>query len=267
MSGVFGPTLALSIVLGAIGGIPPGSAPAPDGAASDAPPPVSLPVSASASPAAEQPIDATGTKLKEIGHVRAVTEFCRSALDRTNRSIVLVLENDRRIGIVQNTLRFTDFDFSELSRSKGLIELNEQFVALRAAAVTGNGQMALLKEQLKNSPTDDQRVALLELQRALDGALTRQKRLADRIGRMIVMIQNHDRIDEDTRAQEQFEANLTLNQPGSNRDPVGGSNANIPWSLTEGAKQDADDVAGWEASISHDENDASDRLDAAFSGC
>jgi hypothetical protein len=219
-------------------------------------------------PQAAQPVPspAPSSSLREIGHVKAVTEFCRTALDHTNASILLLLENDRRIGDVQNTLRTNDFDASEISRGTGLRQLSAEYVALRAAAVTGNGQMALLREQIKESPSGDQRAALLQLEEALDGALTRQKRLADRIGRMIAYLESNDRIDPDTRRQEEFDALLSMNDRDAVHDPEGPL-ANLPWSLDEVAKAADADIGGWAVQVRRDEDDASDRLDAAFAGC
>jgi hypothetical protein len=163
-------------------------------------------------------------------------------------------------------MKTNDFDYSELSRANGVRQLFAEYSALRAAAVTGNGEMALLKGELKDSPTDEQKAAMLQLQEAIDGALMRQKRLADRIGRMAVILENHDRIDDDTRWQEEFDALQARNNFFAYKDPEGPL-ANLPWSLKETAKADVSDIQEKADAISHDEDDASNRLDAAFAGC
>ena len=242
--------------------MPPVGAPDTDPGVALPPPPVGAPAPVSPAPS---PAGAA-SHLREIGHTRALTTFCRTAIDHTNRSIVLLLENDERIGDVQNYLKTTDYDRSEISRNNGIRALVDRYVALRAAAVSGDGEMNALKEQLKDSPTDEQRAAMLQLQEALDGALMRQKRLADRIGRMIVILENHDRIDADTRSQEEFDALRAQNDFFAYKDPEGPL-ANLPSSLSETAKADAVDISDRAVDISHDEDDASNRLDAAFASC
>ncbi len=208
----------------------------------------------------------TERPLRQIGHVHATTTFCKAVLERTSTAITILLDNDRKIAETETFLRGVELDTSELSRTKGSQALNQRYIALRAAAIDGNKLMKEARTQVKAAPTAEQRTDMGLFVDALDGALNRQRRLADDVGKIVVYIDNHPRIDKDTHDQLQFEAIESQSQFAVNR-PAQGAVASVPDSLSTTAHEGAGELVQRGAPISTDEDDAAARIEPAFSGC
>lgn len=204
--------------------------------------------------------------LREIGRVRATTPFCRTALTHALAGITVLTENDSRLREAQATMRRVDLDSSVVVKAAGAEELNRQYVAMRAADVTGRGSIELLKNEAADAPTATQKKAILSLANALDGALNRQKGLADALGRLVVYVDNHDPVDKDTHDRMQFDAILSQSRMHAIR-PAQGALSTVPDSLTTITKQGADELEERARLMTDDENDAASRIDAAFAGC
>lgn len=213
-------------------------------------------------PAAPQ----SGAPLREIGRVRATTPFCRTELTHAFAGITALLENDSRLGEAQATMRRLNLDSNVVVKANGTQELNRRYVAMRAADVSGRDSIKSLKREAVNAPTQTQHKALLSLANALDGALKRQKDLADALGRLVVYLDNHQPIDQEMHEQMQFDAIVSQNRYRVDRSAEGPL-ATVPDSLTTIAKQGADELEERARPLADDENDAAARIEAAFTGC
>jgi hypothetical protein len=207
--------------------------------------------------------------LREIGHVHAASAFCKTALETATNGINILLHNDVRIEGAVISLRSTDLDSSDLAKSNGLLSLNRQYVALRAEAVRGDGLLKGLKAQAALAPGDDQKRDLLAFANALDGALGRQRKLADDIGHLITVLANHPFQDADTRADLEKAALMQQTGPngrGASHDTEGPLHS-IPPSLGEIAHTGADELVKRAEPIGEDETRAADLIEPAFAGC
>jgi len=229
--------------------------------------PVCIPVSvaAGALPTPAQSPSAQST-LRLIGRVHATTSLCRSALEHANVGIKILVENDARIADSTSELRHAGFDKNVLTKENALQYLREGAALIAKQASEGNATMKELKAEAVAATSDSQRHDLLVFQESLDGALMRQKRLADHLGRMVVYLDNHQQIDADTRADLELQAVVQQSFKGAYHDPKGPFHQ-VPDSLDTVAGTVADELDRREQDVQTDEGTAADRIDSAFAKC
>lgn len=148
--------------------------------------------SASAAPAAPLP---------EIGHVRATTLFCTTTLNIADLGIQVALANDLRLQGIEGMLRHVKLDYSLIAKSAALESLRKQYVALREAALAGNSLAKRLRDAAATAPTPEQATAMTSFADALGGASSRQRDMADTVGRAIAVLQNHPMITDEAHEQ------------------------------------------------------------------
>jgi len=236
--------------------------------------------------------------LREIGHVRATTPFCKATLETADLGIEIALGNDLRLQDIEGTFRHAQLDRGIPLKAAALQSLRRQYVSLRAATVAGDGVMKQLKSQAAGAPTPEQAKAMASFADALAGALFRQKTLADTVGRAVVILENHpmitdeehDRsvqsairqgggynsvtIDNGAHSDDDQDAlvtrNMEVQQGALNRGMRNATNGYEGSVLDTGTALSADvagDIEARSKPILKDEGTASDRLDAAFNGC
>ena len=209
--------------------------------------------------------------LREIGRVRATSPFCHGLIENAVRAVEIETENGRRLGTIEDSLRVVDLDESQLAKARGTHDLMKRYVDLRAAAVEGDGLMKQFRKDAKTAPEEAQRASLVAFADALDGALHRQKSLADDVGRLVAYLDAHQPIDKDAHDQLVFNAILLT---GDARYPLipfdprnAGPLASVPDSLSTTAKYAADELVNRAAPIAGDEENAAARIDPAFAHC
>lgn len=224
-------------------------------------------------PAAPPPAPSALEKpLTIIGRVRVTTPLCRALLTDALQAVQIETDNDGRIGSVVATLRSNDLDSSVIAKSHGAQELTRQYVALRAAAVSGNKIMRNFRDEAKQARTPEQRASLTAFAQALDGALYRQKVLAGDLGGFVAYVDAHDPITKDEHDQDTFDAIASENDLRLNaRTPLDerdfGPTAVVPDPLSTVSKTAGDQLAQRALSLAADESDAAAKIDPAFAGC
>ncbi len=222
-------------------------------------------------PSTSGPPTADNAALKEIGRVRVTSPLCKALVGDAVRAIGIETENGRRLLDVENALRTVDLDSSPLAKHRGTHDLTKRYVDLRAAAVAGNGILKQFRDEAKAAPSDEQRRALVTFADALDGALHRQKTLADDVGRLIAYLDTHESIDKDAHDQLVFDAILRdgdLRYPRTAFDPRDfGPFAVVPDSLSTTAKSAAAELVTRAQPIGGDEDAAAARVEPAFDRC
>jgi hypothetical protein len=115
-------------------------------------------------------------------------------------------------------------------------------------------------------PDEKQRAALIAFANAIEGALERQRKLAEDISHLAVFVDSHPPLDEWALAQ----ATIDLQAQSSYRyAPVGtlGYPYNIPQTLSQVSADSADLLQERAEPMFNDEKDAATRLEPAFAGC
>lgn len=140
------------------------------------------------------PVRAAGP-LREIGRVHVTTPLCKALLEQADAGILTVLSNDNRLLRIEDTLRTVDLDKNVITKFNGAANLRDQYVQLRRATVDANGIMQHFREDAATAPTASEKEALRRFADALDGALHRQKVLADTLSRFVVYLDTHDPLD------------------------------------------------------------------------
>jgi hypothetical protein len=214
---------------------------------------------------------ATGAPLKEIGRIRVSTPLCKALVGTAARAVAIETENDRRLAIAETTLQTTDLDRNELVKYQGVREITKQYVDLRTSALAGKQLMRDFREQAKTAATVEQRESLKIFADALDGALRRQRVLADDMGRLVAYLDAHPPISKEDHDALVFNALLTQSDLRLSRqifDPRNdGPLAVVPDSLSTTAKNAGIEIARRAEPIGNDEDAAAARIDPAFSGC
>lgn len=212
------------------------------------------------------PAETSQSPLKEIGHVRATTAFCRAALEHTLVGVSIVLDNDVRLGHAKGTMQRVYANPDPLAKNNGLQSLLNDYVALRVATLNGRRAIKQLKSEAERAPTDEQKMALITLANALDGALVRQKILGDVVGRFALYVDSHQPIEDEQLARMLIDpsrpgAELTF--PRVVIGPVSVAPSQV-WSSPKHDIAEIDDSA---RPLASDEAAAADRIDPAFSHC
>ncbi len=222
--------------------------------------------------AVTSPTSAPAIGLREIGRIHVTSPLCKVLVSHAVHAIDIVTANDRRLDVAEKTLLNVDLDSSELAKHRGVSEIVRQYVELRAAAVDGNGVMGEFRSDALAVASDEQRAHLVTFGDALDGALHRQKTLADAMGRLIAYLGSHPPIDRATHDQMIFEELLRESDRRQARDPFaragdGGPLAGIPDPLSLTARFASAELVKRAASIAGDEDAAATRMDDAFASC
>jgi hypothetical protein len=221
---------------------------------------------ATAQPAPSPTPVPTEPPLREIGRVHVTTPLCKTLATRAVVAANLALEDDRKITFTLGTLRGVDLDKNIVAKNRGTDQIRREYVALRAGAVQGEAEMKKFREALKEVTNDEQRAALEKFADALDGALYRQKKLAEDLGRYIAWLDSQEPLTDQERADA--EKNALMNQSNLNvvHNPFGDIH-NVPESLSHASKRAADELDTRATLIYRDEDTAADRIDMAFKGC
>jgi hypothetical protein len=204
--------------------------------------------------------------LREIGHVRATSALCKTLATHAVGAVDQELQGDRRIALTVRSMRRIDLDSSIISKNRGADELRRDFVALRAGTVQGLSEMKQFRDAVANVGDDNQKAALEKFADALAGALYRQKKLAEDLGRYIAWLDSQQPLSDSERAD--IEKNIYMNSSNRNvmHNPYGDYNM-VPETLSHSARRAADEVELRAAPIVGDEDTAAVRIDPAFQGC
>lgn len=209
--------------------------------------------------------------LKEIGRIRVTTSLCRALVSAAAEAVAIEAENDRRLAIAETTLQTIDLDRNELSKYTGVREITKQYLALRDAALSGNHRMREFREQAKTASTLEQRDRFITFANALDGALRRQRLLADDIGTLVAYLDAHDPLPPDQHEKLVFNALLAQNDVRLSTQPfdarVVGPFASTSDSLSMTARKAGRAIAQRAEAIGSDEETAAARIEPAFERC
>jgi hypothetical protein len=208
----------------------------------------------------------TEAPLREIGRVHVTTPLCKTLATHAVVAANLALEDDRKITFTLGTLRGVDLDKNIIVKNRGTDQVRRQYAALRAGAVQGEAEMKKFREALKEMTNDEQRAALGKFADALDGAISRQKKLAEDLGRYIAWLDAQVPLSDQERSDA--EKNALMNQSNLNvaHNPFGDIH-NVPETLSHSAKRAAEELETRATLIYRDEDTAADRIDTAFKGC
>lgn len=217
-------------------------------------------------PAASSSPSATETKLREIGGVRVTTDVCKPLLVSAGAAVDYMLDDNLKLGQDIARMRNIDLDSSMLAKSQGAHELMDRFVALRRSAVAGKAQMDKFRAEAKTVTDEKQRAALIAFANAIEGALERQRKLAEDISHLAVFVDSHAPLDEWALAEITIELQAEMGSPLS---PPGtlGYPYNIPQTLSQVSSDSADLLQERAEPMFNDEKDAATRLEPAFAGC
>jgi hypothetical protein len=204
--------------------------------------------------------------LLEIGRVRATTPFCRKMADQASGAVDTALFADRQIVSFSAALRKVDLDSSQLAKYRGTEDVRKRYASLRATAVEGERQLKLFREEAKAAETEEQRVALVSFADALGGAVFRQKKLAEDLGRYLAFLDASEPLSEEDHDRIQKAILANAGNPAAPHDPFGDLNM-VPETLSHSARGAADELDLRALAIGKDEDVAADRIDAAFKGC
>jgi hypothetical protein len=225
-----------------------------------------VPVPGPATQPSPAPSGAGEGALREIGRIRATTPLCRSLATHATVAANIAIDEDRKIALTVGTLRHIKLDENIIVKTRGTDQLRRQFVAWRAAAVQGEGEMKQFREEVKAVTDPEQKAALAKFADALAGVLVRQKRLADDLGRYIAWLDAQEPLTEQER--HEMEKSILMNASNSNmvHNPFGDLN-NMPETLDKSARRAAEQLEIRTAPIARDEDDAANRIDPAFKSC
>ena len=214
---------------------------------------------------------ARGGELKEIGHIRVTTTLCKALVAGAAHAVDIETQNDARLADAEATLKTIDLDSNQILKFRGVREITKRFVTLRAAAVEGNGLMRDFRDRAKTASTAQQRTDLLAFADALDGALHRQKVLADDLGRFVAYLDSHEPIDKDAHDRQIFDAIQLQNDarfPHTAFDVRDfGPTAGVPDPLSVTAKDASAELIKRSAPIAGDEDAAAQKIEPAFASC
>ena len=209
--------------------------------------------------------------LKEVGRIRVTTPLCKALVGTAARAVAIETENDRRLAIAETTLSTIDLDRNELLKYQGVREITKQYVDLRTSALAGNQLMRDFREQSKAAPTFEQRDSLKTFADALDGALRRQRLLADDIGRLVAYLDAHPPISRDEHAALIFDALRAQNNVRLSREffdtRIVGPFVDVPDSLSKTAGRTGIEIARGATLIGTDESAAAKQIEPAFLRC
>ena len=211
------------------------------------------------------------SELKEIGRIRVTSALCKALVADAVHAVDIETQNDVRLLDAESTLQTIDLDGNQILKHRGVREITKRFVTLRAAAVEGNALMRDFRDRAKTATSDQQRADLLTFAEALDGALHRQKILADDLGRFVAYLDAHDPIDKDTHDRQIFNALLLENDARFPRTPFDvrdfGPTAGVPDPLSVTAKYASAELIKRSAPIAGDEDAAAQKIEPAFASC
>lgn len=215
--------------------------------------------------------DASSGSLKTIGRIRVTSTLCKALVADAVHAVDIETQNDARLVDAEATLAIVDLDSSQIFKYRGIRDITKRFVTLRAAAVEGNALMRDFRDRAKTATNAQQRTDLLAFADALDGALHRQKILADDLGRFVAYLDAHEPIDKDTHDRQIFNAILLQNDgrfPHTAFDVRDfGPTAGVPDPLSVTAKNASAELIKRSAPIVGDEDAAGQKIEPAFASC
>jgi uncharacterized membrane protein YdfJ with MMPL/SSD domain len=216
-------------------------------------------------PAASPAADTPAYELKEIGRVHALTPFCQKVIQHADTAIDGTLANDVRIQFTIANLKTVDLDSSLVKKADGTAALLKQFIALQDGAKRAQSEVKQLRAEAETATDPQQKEDLKTFANALGGAIERQRKMADQLGRYITYLDSHATIDDWQKAQYLFDiqyAQTAMNNPfhGDPRDWV-------PPSLTDAAHGAADEFTEEMPDVNRDEATAAQRAEPAFKSC
>jgi len=209
---------------------------------------------------------ATEAPLKEIGRVRVTTPLCKTLATHAGAAADVAFQDDRQITLTLGSLRTIDFDKNIIVKYRGANELRREYAALRAGAVQGDGEMQKFREALKAVTNDDQKAALAKFADALAGALNRQRKLAEDMGRYLAWLDSQEPLTDQQRSDTEKNIMMNLSNTNTPHNPFGDFNM-MPETLSHASKRAADELEIRATLIYRDEDTAADRIDPAFKGC
>jgi hypothetical protein len=219
----------------------------------------------------------TEAPLREIGRVRATTPLCKTLAAHASAAVDQEQQGDRRVLLTVISFRTDEFDKSVITKNSSTTDLRHQFVALRAGAVAGLAEVKAFRDSLKEVTDPTQKADLEKFADALAGALNRQKKLAEELGRYIAWLDSQEWMSDQDRDDAQHWHMQNLTNP-TGKDPVTGQPVRIfhnpfgdynnqPETFNHAARRAGDEFELRAAPISGDEDDAAKRIEPAFKGC
>jgi hypothetical protein len=234
-------------------------------------------------PSASPSSDAAVEPLKEIGHVKATTTFCQTIIDHAVKAVTLGVDNDKRISVVVQTMRASDFDTNDATKQRGLQQLAIQYSPFTEQAIAAEKAAKALRVDAQKAPTPEQAASLTAFADALDGALHRQRTIARDLASMMALFNARPAVTKMQRDEMVMNVQLgdSYRGPMSWRpveeqyypETLGGG---IDWRtpdervyplLSDLADQGADDFVVREEGVKHDEATAAQLVGPAFAGC
>lgn len=199
--------------------------------------------------------------LREIGRVHATTVFCKKTVLQANGAISILLQNDALVGSAVDFMHHSNMDGTVIDRNRSKMELERQFVALRQSATQGMAAAKELRKEAESAPSAAQKAELTSFADALGGALSRQRKIADKIGGFLAYLDAHEPRSDGERGLSGLDPSPEPRYAPS--DPL----REKPKTLGEATAAYADLLQGAIAPIRSDEAAAEDRIDGAFLGC
>ncbi|HMD01512.1 MAG TPA: hypothetical protein VKG44_00980 [Candidatus Baltobacteraceae bacterium] len=210
--------------------------------------------------------DQSDAPLREIGHVRATDPLCKSLVSHATAAVNVFLDDNLRIAQTVQLLRTIDLDSSPLAKSLGSRDMTRRYVTLRASAVQGVGEMKAFLDEAKTEPNESQRAELIAFANALEGAIYRQKKIAEDLSRFIAYVDSHDGLTSDEQEEARVALQAAQNDSRTFVDPFGWEN-DIPPQLSQRAKYGAEQLEQRSKPIASDAARAAAHVEGAFSGC
>jgi hypothetical protein len=160
---------------------------------------VLVPLLAALAPAlspSSSPVPSPPSTLQEIGHVEALS-VCSAVVVHANSAISVALENDSNLALMIRRLRTTDLDDDNpIKRRNGMNDLATLAGRIRAASVTGTGEIKRLRKMAAETTEPTRKVELKSFADALSGAITRQRKAAVDLDKMLAIIDGRRAVAE-----------------------------------------------------------------------
>jgi hypothetical protein len=232
----------------------------------DPPQPAASAAPAPAPPAAVAPLsDSAFDHLKEIGRVKALTPFCSKAIQHADTAIDGTLANDVRIQFTISNLKSVDLDSSLVKKANGTADLLKQFRALQEGAKMAQREVNALRADAETATDPQEKADMKTFADALGGAIERQRKMADQIGRYITYLDSHATVDDQDKARWLFDIQYAQTSFGN---PFHGDPREwVPPSLSDAAKSAAEELTDEIPDVARDESTAAQRAEPAFKSC
>ncbi len=212
----------------------------------------------------------TPAPLREIGRGNGATGICGNLVVHANSAIAAALRNDQIVVIVVSRLRAVDLESNALTRRNSLVELGRLAAELHGESLHGDDELKRLGELADQSGDGVHRADLQSFSDALEGAFSRQRRLASDIASFINFV-DYNEMRQVTNPGSESRGSDSSAQ---NNNAIGGADAalnNSPYlkagSPNRMARSLAVDLQGRTTDIGVDEAHAASHSEAAVTGC